>query len=399
MARIVIIGASLVGVRAAETLRAQGHTGPVTMISAEDHLPYDRPPLSKTILTGAQEAESIRYVDHDWAGDHDIDLRLGTTARGLDTVARRVDLGDEQLDYEALIIATGARARDPFPDAPTGTWTLRTLDDALAIRQALARTERLVVVGGGFIGLEVASSAIDLGVAVTVVEAAPVPLARCLGPETTEAVVDTLDRAGVDLRCGRAVARIHGTDTVTGVELDDGTMVPCQTVVVGIGSVPNVEWLAGSGLRTDGPGVVCDATGRAAPGVWAAGDVAAWSDPDGVPRRQEHWTAAGDQARTVAMNVLDDGHRTVTAPHFVWSDQFGQRISLVGDTTGTDSDVRRVSDDKGTAATLFTRDGVLVGACVFGRPRLVLDLRRHVAATAAAESVPAWTEAEAVATV
>lgn len=383
---VVIAGASLAGLRVAEGLRTNGFDGPITMIGDERRLPYDRPPLSKGVLTGAVEPAAAAFRDAEWFTDSGIDLRLGETALSVEVDARRLITDGGDIGYAQLVIATGGRARNPFPEL-SGVLTLRTADDALNLRERLNDAERLVVIGGGFIGMEVASSARSLGVEVTLIEAAPVPLSRNLGDLVAPVFTEIARSHGVDIRCGSGVRLLEGSDEAGGggavraVILNDGTRIETDLVVVGVGSVPNAEWLAESEVVTSGLGVHCDAHGAAGSDVWAVGDVAAWLDGAGTRRRHEHWTSAVDQARVLAGNLLSSERRSVTTAGYVWSDQFGRRINIVGDTAGAGS-THLISDGPDDLAAIYAVDHAVVGACVVGQPKLMVNARRWVASNA-----------------
>ena len=263
MRRIVIVGASLAGLRAAETLRDRGFDGTLTLVGDEPHRPYDRPPLSKQVLQGTWEPEQTFFRRKDGYDALGLDMRLGVRATSADLGAKRVTLSDGTFtDYDRLIIATGARVRTLPGIAPRpGLLTLRNLDDALVLREALARATRVAVVGAGFIGLEVAASCRARGVEVVAVESLPIPLEPILGPTLGEMIAAMHRDHGVDLRTGVTVADVHGESRVEGLALSDGSRVDADVVVVGIGVVPNTDWLEGSGLQLDN-GIVCDGSLR-----------------------------------------------------------------------------------------------------------------------------------------
>ncbi|OBG92019.1 pyridine nucleotide-disulfide oxidoreductase, partial [Mycobacterium sp. E136] len=275
-AGIVIVGGGLAAARTAEQLRRSEYTGTVTIVSDEDHLPYDRPPLSKEVLRA--ETDDVTLKPAEFYEENNITVRLGNGARSLDTAAQTVTLADgSELGYDELIIATGlVPKRIPsFPDL-AGIHVLRNYDESVALRQEAGSARRAVVVGAGFIGCEVAASLRKLGVEVALVEPQPTPLAAVLGEQIGELVARVHRAEGVDVRCGVGVAEVHGSDRVEKVVLGDGTELDADLVVVGIGSHPATEWLEGSGIKLDN-GVVCDDHGRAsAPHVWAIGDVASW---------------------------------------------------------------------------------------------------------------------------
>ncbi len=390
MHSIAIVGASLAGLRAVETLRREGFDGRLTLIGAEPHLPYDRPPLSKELLAGESEPDQIplRKQPYD---DLDLDLRLGRAAVGLDVGGRVVELdGGERVDCDGVVLATGSTPRE-LPGTPPlpGIFTLRTLDDCLAIRAELERGPRVVVVGAGFIGSEVASTCRARGLDVTVLEALPVPLVRGLGPVLGGVLGDLHRDHGVELRCDAVVAGFDGRDRVEAVRLADGTSIPAEVVVVGVGVFPETRWLEGSGLTLD-DGVVCDEACRAAPGVVAAGDVARWPNPlfDGELMRLEHWTNATEQGVHAARTLLAGGDAAPFAPvPFVWSDQYDVKIQTVG-RVGADDDIEIVHGtlDERRFVALFGRAGRLTGALGFSRPRQVMQYRRMIEARATYEA-------------
>lgn len=273
MNRVVIVGASAGGLATAEALRRLGYKAGLTLVGGEKHLPYDRPPLSKQILTGEWQPDRLplrRPEDIDALG---LDLRLGMTATGLDTARRTVVLADgTRVSYDALVIATGVRPRGlPGTEGLAGAHTLRTLEDALAFKARLRPGRRLVIVGAGFIGAEAAAVARGLGVEVTLLEAAPLPLAQAVGEQAGQFLAQIHRDHGVRLHTGAKVAGILGAEgEVMGVGLADGTVLPADDVLVAIGSLPNTEWLAGSGLTVDN-GLVCDEISAAAPGVYGSG--------------------------------------------------------------------------------------------------------------------------------
>ncbi len=378
----MVVGASLAGLRAAETLRGEGFSGRLALIGAEPHLPYDRPPLSKEILRGEWEPERIALRPRGYH-DLELDLRLGRRARALDLATRRLELDDgERLEWDGLVIATGASPRTLPGAAPLdNVHLLRTLDDALALRSALERTPRVLVVGAGFIGAEVAASCRRRGLEVTVVEPLRVPLERALGPELGEHVARLHREEGVDLRCGIGVSALEGERQVRGVRLVDGTRLPADVVVIGVGVAPETAWLEGSGLTLEN-GVVCDDTGTAAPQVVAAGDVARWRHPlfdESV--RVEHWTNAVEQGVHAARRLLlgADAAGAFARVPFFWSDQYDVKIQLAG-LPGADDQVRIVHGDPASRrfVALYGRAGRLRAALAFNNPRRLLAWRRRI---------------------
>ena len=386
MDRIVVVGASLAGLWACESLRNGGYTGIITLIGEEAHQPYDRPPLSKALLKGEMEPERILLRKPDALAESDLDLRLGVRATAFDALAGAVTLDTgEVVVGDGVIIATGSAPR-ALPGQPEldGVTMLRTLDDSLDLRRRLANHPRVVVIGAGFIGLEVAATATQTGCAVTVLEGAPAPMMRGLGAEMGAAVARVHARNGVDVRCGVQVAGIDGDGgRVTGVRLGDGQVVPADVVVVGIGVSPATEWLAGSGLDLR-DGIVCDESLRAAPRIYAAGDCARWVNPlfgeSGEEMRVEHWTNAAEQGSAAAANLLAElagQERTPYAPvPFFWSDQFDSRIQFVGRAHG-DDEVRVVGGDfDGKFVALYGHAGRLRGVLGVGMPKPVMRMRK-----------------------
>lgn len=379
--RIVVVGASLAGLRAAEELRRLGFDGSLTLVGAEPHLPYDRPPLSKDFLAGTTDAEGIalRRQSYD---DLALDLRIGVRATALDVAGRAVttDAG-ETLAFDGLVVATGAAARrlPNQPDLP-GIHVLRTLDDAAALRADLDAAPRVVVVGAGFIGAEVAATCRARGLDVTVLEALTSPMVRGLGPALGDTLAGLHRDHGVDLRLGIGVAGFDGDTRVERVRLDDGTAVDADVVVVGVGAVPVTDWLGGSGLTVDN-GVLCDETLSAAPGVVAAGDVARWPNPAfaGEIMRLEHWTNATEMGVAAAARLLatDAEAQAFASVPFVWSDQYDVKIQCVGHPRGDDEvEVVDGSLEERRFVVVFGRAGRLTGAVAFSRPRLLMQYRR-----------------------
>ncbi len=394
---IVVVGASLAGVRACETLRQNGFEGEITLVGAEHELPYDRPPLSKKLLAGDWEPDRIRLRrDEEFESLH-LTLRLGVRATALDTTARTVALDDgSAITFDGLIIATGASPRS-LPGQPSlhGVVELRTMSDALELRDLTADgSARVTVIGAGFIGLEVAATVRARGCAVTVLEGAPSPLIRGLGVEMGAAVAGVHARNDVELRCGVQVVGIEGSDgRVTGVRLGDGSLVASDVVLVGVGVAPNTDWLADSGL-TIRDGVVCDANlCVGVPGIYAAGDCARW--PNGVfagfddeEMRVEHWTNAAEQGAAAATNLLAAaGHGDLVVEPFVsvpffWSDQFDSRIQFIGRAHGDDDVHVFAGSTDGAFAALYGYDGRLRGVLGVSKPKMVMPFRTLLAAGA-----------------
>jgi NADPH-dependent 2,4-dienoyl-CoA reductase/sulfur reductase-like enzyme len=397
MKSIAVVGASLAGLSTARALRAQGFDGELTLIGDELHRPYDRPPLSKEFLAGTIDEEHLTLAT---AGDElGIEFRLGVRATALQP--GWIDLSDgEVVRVDGVVLATGATARRWPGDDLRGVHVLRTLDDARALRADLVPEARLVVVGAGFVGAEVAATARGLGLAVTVVEAAPAPLAVQLG-ESMGAVVAALHTDhGTDLICGVGVRALQSTDAgsgprVTGVELADGRVLPADVVVVGIGARPATDWLTGSGVTVDAGGVVCDETGATSvDGVVAVGDCSTWFDPrSGRPHRVEHWTAALERSAIAAATLLGRPApvlRSGGIPYF-WSDQYGTKIQFAGHVQpGDDVEIVSGSTDSRRLVAIYRRDGRQVAVLGLSEPGLFTRHRRQLAAPA----LPAETSLE-----
>jgi NADPH-dependent 2,4-dienoyl-CoA reductase/sulfur reductase-like enzyme len=385
--RVVVVGASLAGLRAAETLRQHDVATSILIVGDEVHRPYDRPPLSKKVLSGEWEPDRIHLRQPDVFDDLDVEWRLGHAASALDLSRRELTLADGSvLGFDGLVIATGARPRRlAGQDTFDHVHELRTLDDALRLRGEIASGgRRVVVVGAGFIGLEAAATAHALGNDVVVLEGAAAPLIRGLGAEMGGAIADLHRAHGVDVRCGVLIEGL----TAEGVRLAGGEIVPADAIVVGIGVTPNTHWLEGSGVRLR-DGVVCDAnlnavdvSGAVVPGVFAAGDVARW--PNGLfdeEMRVEHWTNAAEQGAHAALNLR---HLAAGEPYdpyeplpFFWSDQFEHRIQFLG-RAAADDEVRVVAGSVagGKFLALFGRNGRLHGALGVNAPRWVMPTRK-----------------------
>jgi NADPH-dependent 2,4-dienoyl-CoA reductase/sulfur reductase-like enzyme len=362
--RVVVVGASLAGIRTVQALRSKGFDGSISLIGEEPHLPYDRPPLSKQFLSGDWDEDGIGLASPDLLARLELDLRLGRRAVRMDMAARQVTLDDgAPLAFDDLVVATGSAPRR-LPGTPPleGIHTLRTLDDARAIRSALAGSPRVVIVGAGFIGAEVAATARGKGLDVTVLEALPVPLSRGLGPELGPAVAALHGDHGVRLEVGAVVAALEGTNRVERVVLADGTAIEADLVVVGIGTIASTGWLDGSAL-TIRDGLVCDEFLRAVgvEGVWAAGDVARWPNQlFGEEMRLEHWDNAANQGSAVGAAIAT-GEVVPFAPvPFVWSEQYDAMIQILGRPHGDDRvHVALGSIEDRAFVALLERDGLL----------------------------------------
>ncbi|MFJ5548148.1 NAD(P)/FAD-dependent oxidoreductase [Streptomyces sp. NPDC093225] len=396
--RIVVVGASLAGLRAAETLREKGFAGTLTMIGDEPYDPYDRPPLSKQVLLGHADAARTalprrRVVDADW--------RLGVAATGLDMAARRVRLDDgQEVPYDRLLIATGVRAR-PWPNPAEaeldGVFVLRTRDDGVGLSRRLAAgPRRVLVIGAGFTGSEIASACRERGLEVTVAERADAPLVGALGGVIGQVAADLQRENGVDLRTGVMVTRLEGDSAgrVRAAHFSDGTSVEADVVVVGLGAVRNTEWLAGSGLGAGPRGIACDAGCRAfdirgivTDDIFVAGDVA--RSPHPLFGYQflslEHWGNAVSQAETAAHNMLSES--TERRPHMwvpaFWSSQFGVNIKSVGvPSMGTEVMITQGSLAERRFAAVYGYQGRVIGAVTFDNTRWLEFYERQIEITA-----------------
>jgi NADPH-dependent 2,4-dienoyl-CoA reductase/sulfur reductase-like enzyme len=342
--RTVIVGASIAGIRCASALRQQGYRGQIVVIGDEPDEPYDRPPLSKQFLLGAWDSTRILLPKHDGVGG-DIDVRLECRAEQLDSRRSTITLSSgEVLAYDNAVIATGARATTSPWGLPTGSHVLRTRAHSAQLRADLAAGKELVVVGGGLIGCEVAATAVSLGIRTTIVDAAPEPPVAVFGESVGRELIGLHERAGITLEYGVGVEsfRVAGSSgRITAVRTTDDRSLPADVVLVAIGARPNTEWLEGSGLDiTDG--VLCDDFGRATgvDNVFAVGDVARWFvKSDEIPRRTEHWTAAIEQASTVAAYIADPSTAGPRCePSYFWTDQCDWKVHVVGTRAPTDSE-------------------------------------------------------------
>jgi NADPH-dependent 2,4-dienoyl-CoA reductase/sulfur reductase-like enzyme len=377
---VVVVGVSAAGLSAAEALRNKGYDGGLTLVGDERHLPYDRPPLSKQVLSGVWEPERVRLRDEQAIGKLGADLLLGRTAVGLDAVGRQVLLdGDDRVGFDALVIATGVAPRRLPGDVLVGIHTVRTLDDALSLRAALLSRPRVVVVGAGFLGAEAAAVARGMGLDVTLVDPLPVPMCRQLGDRIGELVGQLHSDHGVALRMGVGVSRFVGAaGRVVAVELADGTVLDADVVVVAVGSVPAVGWLDDSGVPL-GDGVECDANCQAASGIYAAGDVASWHNPHFDTRmRVEHRLNATEQGMAVAANLLGAGKAFAPVPYF-WSDQYDARIQAYGIfPAGADITVLHGDLASRKFVVAYGQQGTVVGVLGWNCPRELRGFRQLV---------------------
>ncbi|MGQ4600315.1 FAD-dependent oxidoreductase [Nocardia sp. R6R-6] len=386
IAPIVIVGAGLAGLRTAEELRRAGYDGELVLVGDEARLPYDRPPLSKQFVRGETDDTTLR--PNEFYAEKRIGVRLGCAAIGVDTDARRVRLADgSSLDYDQLIIATGLRPRR-LPGLPDlrGVHVLRGHTDAVALRADLADAATALVVGAGFIGCELAASFRANGVGAVLVEPQATPLASVLGEVVGELVARMHRAEGVDLRCGTGLDTLHGDDAgrVRGARLSDGTEIAADLVVLGVGSTPVTEWLSDSAIPlaepSAGGGVLADEVGRTCvAGVWAVGDVAAWLHDNGLHKRVEHWTSAGEQAKLLACALLGAAPPTAARVPYFWSDQYDVKIQALGTPNATD-DVHLVSDNGRKFLAYYSRAGAVTGVVGAGMTAQVMKARADIAA-------------------
>lgn len=381
MRTVIVVGASLAGLHAAEALRDQGFDGRLVLVGDEPHRPYDRPPLSKDFLVGAAGREDIRLRSPEHEHRLAAEWLLGRRAVALDTRERAVQLSDgTRLTGDGIVIATGARPRMLRGRAQLrGVHALRTVDDAIALRAGLAAAGHVAIVGAGFIGSEVAASARKLGRHVTLIEADRIPMRRQLGPAIGKLYADLHRDHGVDVRLGVGVDRLLGTGRVTGLRLTDGRELPADAVVLAIGVEPEAGWLAGSGIAVDN-GVVTDAgCATSVPHVVAVGDVANHHNPfTGGRLRVEHWTNAIEQAATAARTLLTgvSAPGPVKPPYF-WSDQYEVRIQFAGHTeTGDEAVVVDGDPDRRSFTAIYRRGAADVAVFAMNQPKQFTRLRR-----------------------
>jgi NADPH-dependent 2,4-dienoyl-CoA reductase/sulfur reductase-like enzyme len=378
-AGILVVGGGLASQRCVETLRSRGYDGRIRVVCGEPELPYDRPPLSKGMLAGELRDRDVAFRDPDWYEDNRVELILDRRATKLDARKHTVELCDgTTLRYDKVLIATGSEARRlPSLAGYANVHYLRTIDDSRRLRDEVSRGTRLVIVGAGFIGQEVAATARRAGAEVTIVEALPAPLAGVLGEDVGRRLMKMHEEEGVEVRLSTMLEGARGNGAVEELVLTGGERLECETVVVGVGVSPAADWLKGSGLETDG--VLTDHAGRTAlPDVFAAGDVATSFDPlRGVHRRTEHWDAAARQGAAAAKAMLGEEPDEPPIPSF-WSDQYGLRIQYAGHADLADE--VRVDGEPGARdfAVVYSRGGEPVGALTLGNPRAFARLRKQI---------------------
>ncbi|WP_073483209.1 NAD(P)/FAD-dependent oxidoreductase [Streptoalloteichus hindustanus] len=383
---VLVVGASASGLSTAEALRRKGYQNRLTVLGAEPHLPYDRPPLSKQVLAGLWSPERVQLRQPAALSTLDAEFLLDDPATRLDVAERAVHTASGRvLTADVVVVATGLRPRVlPGQAGLRGVHVLRTLDDALALRSALLSCSRLVVVGDGVLGAEIAATARGMGVAVTLAGPQPAPLAAQLGPLAAGLLGELHAENGVDLRLGAAVTGLTERDgDVTGVCLADGETLPADLVVVALGAAPVTEWLADSGLTLDN-GLVCDSRCRAAEGVYGVGDVARWHHETlDTVLRLENRTNAVEQAGVVAGNILGEDRPYTPVPYF-WTDQFDAKVHVHG-IPRADAEVSIVEGstaDRRFVAT-YHRDGAVVGVLGWNMPKQARLRRRELVANSA----------------
>ncbi|MEU7006033.1 FAD-dependent oxidoreductase [Streptomyces sp. NPDC046332] len=372
--RVVVVGAGMAGVQTAVALREQGFDGPVTLIGAEPHQPYDRPPLSKAVLLGKAE-DSAFDVDFEALS---IELRLGLDVTGLRADAHEVDTEAGPVPYDVLVVATGAEPVTlPGTEGVPGVHLLRTLDDAARLKPVLERRHDIVVVGAGWIGAEFATAAREAGCAVTVVEAADRPLAGALPAEVSAPMARWYEESGAELLTHARVDRIEpGT-----VHLADGRRLPADAVVVGIGARPATRWLTGSGIALDEDGSITadDLLRTSLPDVYAVGDCASFpSARYGSRLLVHHWDNALQGPRTVAADIIGETPATYDPVPYFWSEQFGRFVQYAGHHAPGAQLVHRGDPAEPSWSVLWLRDGALVALLAVGRPRDLAQGRKLI---------------------
>ncbi|GAA5107086.1 FAD-dependent oxidoreductase [Haloechinothrix salitolerans] len=386
---MTVVGASLAGLNSVQQLRHQGFDGRIVVVGDEPYRPYDRPPLSKAFLAGRARVDDLWLCDASEQDELEAEWLLGVRAEQLDPAAGRVRLSNEtEIDTDGVVIATGGRAsRVPGTEDMRGVHTVRTIEDAIALRADLTNgVENVVVVGAGWIGAEIASTCHELGLSVTLLEASEVPLSRTLGDAMGSVFAALHTDHGVRLRCGERVGGFtHVNDgngrRVTGVWLADGTQLPADVVVMGVGIRPAADWLAGSGI-TVSDGVVCDpGCVTELPSVVAVGDVARYRTTNGGTVRHEHWTNAAEQSATAIRNLLAGATIEHYRPSgYVWSDQYGVRLQVAGELAQPDEvEVIDGSPSDRRFVVAYRQGGETVGVLAMNNPKLFTRMRKQLA--------------------
>jgi 3-phenylpropionate/trans-cinnamate dioxygenase ferredoxin reductase subunit len=374
---LVVVGGGLAGAKAVEGARGAGYDGRIVLVGEEEHQPYERPPLSKAVLRGEKPPESARVHPEGFYDENRVELRTGTAVTALDLSARTVSVGEDQVGFDSLVLATGARPRRlDVPGADlAGTYYLRSLQDSQRLGDAVRGAGRVAVIGAGWIGSEVAASARQLGADVVMVDPAPTPLFGVLGPEVGEAFARLHRDHGVVLRTGVGVTGLKGSHRVEGVVLEDGTVEEADVVVVGVGVVPNVELAQAAGLAVDNGVVVDERLQTAVPGVLATGDVASAFHPRYQRHvRVEHWANALNQGAAAGRNAVGEPEVYDRLPYF-YSDQYDLGMEYVG-LAGRDDSVTVRGDLKGLQFLAFYhREGRVTAAMTVNVWDVVDDLK------------------------
>jgi NADPH-dependent 2,4-dienoyl-CoA reductase/sulfur reductase-like enzyme len=373
---VVVVGASLAGLSAVETLRREGYVGRITVIGAEPHMPYDRPPLSKQVLEGTAPPEMTSLRPPERFERLEAEWKLGRPATALDVQRQVVTLeGGEEVGYEAIVLATGATVRTlPNPAGLAGIHVIRTLDDCIRVRDELESNPKVAVIGAGFIGMEVAATCRKRGLDVDVVEALPVPLSHTFGAQVGSWCAELHEDNGVRIHTGVTVESFEGTDRIEAVKLADGIVIPAGVAVVGIGVFAETRWLEGSGLELDNGIMVDETCATRFPYVVAAGDVARWPNPlFGEVMRVEHWTNAIDMGAHAAKRLTRGEEVGAYEPvPYVWSDQYDVRIQFFGRVRPDDElHLLHGSVKERKLVALFAREGRLIGALGLNSPKLM----------------------------
>lgn len=379
---VVIVGGGLSAQRCAETLRRSDYTGRIRIICGESHRPYDRPPLSKEAISGREIGDSLSYRPWEWYESQAVELTLDTRARELHPRKRQVGLSNgADISYDQLLIATGSQPRTlPMLEGYANVSALRTIDDSHELRDALRPGARLAIVGAGFIGQEVAVSALKAGVHVTIIEAESAPLVRVLGTDLGDWFAAMHRSEGVDVRLNTRVSAVAGDGSVRSVALTDGTLLECDHVLLGVGVRPDLDWLKGSGLDTDG--VQVDVDGRtSAPGIFAVGDAASTFDP--ILERHvvgNHWEAAGRQGARAAKSMLGLSPGAPAMTSF-WTDLYDTRIQYLGHASLADETSLDGDPHSRDFTVTFLRKGQPVGGLLVGRPHQLPAIRSLLTST------------------
>lgn len=381
--KLVIVGSSLAGLRAAEGARAAGYDGKIVIVGEENAFPYDRPALSKQCLIDGEQIPSLREIAD--VDSLNVEWVVGRAATGLDTANREVLIGEDKISYDSLVIATGAAPRSlPNMPAAEGIYTLRNDIDVASLRQGLLEGKKLTIIGAGIIGAEIATAARKLDCEVTIVEATDYPLERALGRHMGLELSKLHDQNDTDLRCGVTMQNIEvAGGRIVAVELNDGSKIETDMLLISIGVVPNTAWLQGSGIEMARDGsILCDEYLRTTvEGIFAAGDVITWPNGQtGLTGRLETWTSANEQGAVAGGNAVltaDEAQPYLTVPYF-WSDWYGRRIQFVG--VATEEPPVVVHGELGSEKyiALFKKDDQLVGALAINEPAKIMKERRRI---------------------